>query len=142
MSSDIKSERWAMSDRAYLFVVGFYIVTALYLEIELMIYGLIVFMLFEGVTGLTLTSVTQKIRKVKLDSGLLQYETSPRFNFDGFRALRIFFAVAMTAAYLGVHEYGIEMIWFLPWFFGFALLGAGVSSVCPVLLGMRWLGFK
>lgn len=131
-----------MSDRAYLFVVGAYILSALYLGIDLMIYALIVFMLFEGLTGFTLTGITQGMRKVKLDSGLLKYESTPRFNFDAFRALRIFFAMAMTAAYLSVHEYDVEMIWFLPWFFGFALVGAGVSSVCPVLLAMRWLGFK
>ena len=131
-----------MSDRAYLFIVGAYILTALYLGIDLMIYALVVAMLFEGVTGLTLTRLTQKIRKVELDTGLLRYEKAPRYNFEAFRALRIFFAMAMTAAYLGVHEYGVEVIWFLPWFFGFALLGAGVSSVCPVLLAMRWLGFR
>ena len=131
-----------MSDRTYLFVAGAYILTALYLGNDLMIYALVIFMLFEGVTGFTLTGITQKIRKVKLDPGLLKYESMPKFNFDAFRALRIFFAMAMTAAYLGVHEYDVEMIWFLPWFFGFALLGAGVSSVCPVLLGMKWLGFR
>lgn len=131
-----------MSDRTYLFVAGAYILTALYLGNDLMIYALVIFMLFEGVTGFTLSGITQKIRKVELDPGLLKYESTPKFNFDAFRALRIFFAMAMTAAYLGVHEYDVEMIWFLPWFFGFALLGAGVSSVCPVLLGMKWLGFR
>lgn len=131
-----------MSDRTYLFLVGAYILTALYLGNDPMIYGLVVFMLFEGITGFTLTGITQKIRKVNLDAGLLKYEMTPKFNFDAFRALRIFFAMAMTAAYLGVNEYDVEMIWFLPWFFGFALLGAGVSSVCPVLLAMRWLGFR
>lgn len=131
-----------MSDRAYLFIVGAFILSALYLGIDMMIYALVVFMLFEGITGFTLTGITQKIRKVELDPGLLKYESTPKFNFDAFRALRIFFAVAMTAVYLSVHEYGVEMIWFLPWFFGFALVGAGVSSVCPVLLAMRWLGFR
>ena len=131
-----------MSDRVYLFVVGIYILIALYLGIDLMIYALVVVMLFEGVTGLTLTRLTQKIRKVNLDPGLLKYETKTRFNFDGFRALRITFVIALTASYIGVNEYDIEVIWFLPWFLGFALVGAGVSSVCPVLLAMRWIGFK
>ncbi len=131
-----------MSDRAYLFMVGAYILGALYMDMDLMVYALVVVMFFEGATGLTITGVTQKIRKVKLDPGLLIYESKQRFNFDGFRALRIFFSILMIAAYLSVHVYGIEVIWFLPWFLGFALIGAGVSSVCPVLLGMRWLGFK
>lgn len=131
-----------MSDRAYLFFSGLYILCALYLSIDSMIYALIVVMFFEGVSGLTLTSLSQKVRGLSLDSGLLRYDAPPRYNFEAFRALRIFFAVAMSAAYLGVHEYDFEVIWFLPWFFGFALMGAGVSSVCPVLLAMRWLGFR
>lgn len=131
-----------MSDRAYLFVAGAYILIAMYMGIDMMIYGLVVVMFFEGATNLTLTALTQKIRKVKLDPGLLKYEATPRFNFEAIRALRIFFALAMTAAYVSVYEYDIEVLWFLPWFFGFALLGAGVSGVCPVVLGMRWVGFR
>ena len=25
---------------------------------------------------------------------------------------------------------------------GFAILGAGVSGVCPILLGTKWVGFR
>ncbi len=131
-----------MSDRSYLFILGLYILAALYIDNDLMIYALVGIMLFEGITDFTLTGLTQKIRKVKLDPGLLRYESAPKFNFEAIRALRLFFALAMTAAYMSVHEYNVEMLWFLPWFFGFALLGAGVSGVCPVVLGMKWLGFK
>ena len=131
-----------MSDRAYLFAVGMYVLCALYLGVDMMIYALVGIMFFEGVTGATITGLSQKARNVVLDAGLLRYDTVPRFNFDALRALRIFFALAMTTAYTAVHEYQVEVIWFLPWFFGFALVGAGVSSVCPVFLGMKWLGFK
>ncbi len=131
-----------MSDRAYLFLLGLYILGALYVDMDLMIYILVGVMLFEGITDITLTGITQKIRKVKLDPGLLRYESTARFNFEAIRALRIFFAFAMTAAYMSVHEYDVEVLWFLPWFFGFALMGAGVSGVCPVVLGLKWLGFK
>jgi hypothetical protein len=131
-----------MSDRAYLFFVGLYILGALYMGADLMIYILVVVMLFEGVTGLTIMGLTQKIRKVKLDSGLLKYESRHRFNFDAIRVLRIFFPLMMAAAYMAVYEYDIEVLWFIPWFFGFAILGAGVSGVCPMVLGIRWLGFR
>lgn len=131
-----------MSDRTYLFVVGLYILAALYMDIDQMIYALVAVMFFEGITDLTLTSFTQKILKVRLDSGLLEYESIPRFRFEAIRALRVFFSIAMAASYMAVYEYDIDVLWFLPWFFGFALVGAGVSGVCPVVLGMRWLGFR
>ena len=131
-----------MSDRSYLFIVGAYILLSLYIEIDLMIYVLVAIMFIEGVSGFTITDLTQKMMGLQIESELLTYPTKTRFNFDGFRALRILFSVVLTLSYVAVHEYGYEIVWFFPWFLGFALLGAGVSSVCPVLLGMRWLGFR
>ena len=131
-----------MSDRTYLFLTGLYILVAMYMSVDMMIYVLVVFMFLEGATGFTLTRITQGLRKVQLQTDLLIYDVKSRFNFEAFRALRISFSVLMTAAYLAVYEYNIEVLWFVPWFMGFALLGAGVSSVCPVLLAMRWFGFK
>jgi len=131
-----------MSNRIYLFIVGVWILTALYLESNIIIYVLVVILLLEGVTGLTISSISQKIRKVQLESGLLQYSKKPRFNFDAFRMLRILLSIVVLASYVAVNEYNIDMLWFFPWFFGFAVLGAGVSGVCPVYLAIRWLGFK
>ena len=131
-----------MSDRTYLFVVGMYILTALYLGEDVLIYVLACVMLLEGISGLTITGLSQKARNVMLDSGLLQYDTVPVINFEAFRALRIFFALVMTIAYAAVNQFNVEVIWFLPWFFGFAMLGAGISGVCPVLLAIKKAGFK
>jgi len=131
-----------MSDRAYLFLTGLYILIAMYMDVDMMIYALVIIMFLEGVTGFTLTRFSQKLRNVQLQTDLLIYENKSRFNFEAMRALRVSFAIAMTAAYIAVHEYDVEVLWFLPWFFGFALLGAGVSGVCPVFLAMRWMGFK
>ena len=131
-----------MSNRVYLFVIGLCILASLYLESNIMIYMLAVIVFLEGVSGVTITSLSQKIRNVKLESGLLQLEKTPRFNFDAFRMLRIIMSVIVLVSYMAVHEYNIDMLWFFPWFIGFAVLGAGVSGVCPVYLAIRWLGFK
>lgn len=131
-----------MSNRVYLFIVGVWILTALYLESNIMIYVLVTILILEGVTGLTISSISQKIRKVQLEPGLLQYEKAPKFNFEAFRMLRIILSIVVLASYVAVNEYNIDMFWFFPWFFGFAVLGAGVSGVCPVYLAIRWLGFK
>ena len=131
-----------MSDRVYLFFAGLYILVAMYLSLDMMIYALVVFMFLEGATGFSLTRLTQKLRNVQLQTDLLTYDVKSRFNFDAFRVLRLSFAVVMAAAYLAVYEYNIEVLWFVPWFLGFALLGAGVSSVCPLFLAMRWIGFR
>jgi hypothetical protein len=131
-----------MSDRIYLFLVGLSILTALYIESNVMVYALVIIILLEGVSGFTIPRLSQKIRNVQIESGLLQYGKAPRFNFDAFRMLRITLSVVVFVSYVAVHEYGIDMLWFFPWFLGFAVLGAGISGVCPVYLAIRWLGFR
>ena len=131
-----------MSDRVYLFLVGLTLLAALYLESNLMIYMTVVIMFLEGLSGWTLPRITQKIRKVQLDSGLLKLAKPPRFSFKSFLVMRLVMASVVFASYVAVHEYDVEILWFFPWFVGFAVLGAGVSGVCPVYLAIRWLGFK
>lgn len=131
-----------MSDRIYLFLAGLSILAALYIESNTTVYVLVVILLLEGISGFTIPKLSQKLRHVQLEPGLQQYTKPPRFNFEAFRMLRISLAVVVFASYLAVHEYNIEMLWFFPWFVGFAVLGAGVSGVCPVYLAFRWLGFK
>ena len=131
-----------MSDRIYLFFVGLSILTALYLGSEIMLYIVVAILFVEGIFGWTIPWLLQKIRKVEFESGLFQYSKPARFNFEAFRMLRIVLASVVVASYIAVHEYNIEMLWFFPWFVGFAVLGAGVSGVCPIYLSIRWLGFK
>jgi len=35
-----------------------------------------------------------------------------------------------------------DFLWLLPWFVGFALIGAGLSGICPMVLALRWLGLR
>jgi hypothetical protein len=35
-----------------------------------------------------------------------------------------------------------QQVWWMAWFAGFALLGAGISGVCPMLTSLRMLGFR
>jgi len=131
-----------MSDRVYLFVVGISILAALYLESNAMIYVVVVILFLEGFSGWTLPRITQKIRKKQLEPGLLKLSKIPRFNIESFLVLRLVLSSVVLASYVAVHEYNMDMLWFFPWFIGFAVLGAGVSGVCPVYLAIRWLGFK
>lgn len=131
-----------MSDRIYLFLVGLYLLLALYLESHIMVYALVVIQLTEGVLGWTLPRLSQKISGTEIEPDLLQLAKTPKFQFSAFRVVRMTLAVVVLTSYVAVHEYNLEMLWFFPWFLGFAVLGAGVSGVCPVYLAIRWLGFK
>ena len=131
-----------MAERMYLLLVGVYILAALYLENNYMIYGLAIFLVFEGISGIRLTRLVQKMRRVSLSHGMVDFNSKARFAIDGLSAWRVFAALTLVSVNVLLHEYGIDVLWFFPWFMGFAILGAGASGFCPVFLGLRWAGFK
>jgi hypothetical protein len=131
-----------MTERMYLFLIGAYILVALYLENDYLVYGLAAFLILEGVSGVRLTRLVQNARHVSLDSGLLVFNNRVRVGIDSLSAWRVIVAVVLVTSYALLHEYGFEVIWFFPWFMGFAIMGAGASGICPVLLILRWAGFR
>lgn len=131
-----------MSDRGYLFFIGLYILCSVYFEVDAMIYALIVLLLIEGLTGWSLPQYLQKMRKITLDSGLVVFQTKNRIAFDGLRAWRFTVAAVLLSSYVLLNYYDVEVLWFVPWFMGFAIMGAGLSSVCPMVMFIRWIGFR
>ena len=131
-----------MSERYYLLLVGSYILCALYIEIDMMIYILSAFLIFEGITNLRLTTALQKVRNISLEPGLVKFRTKTRFDLDALQAWRVMVAVVMVSSYILLHEYEVQYLWFFPWFMGFAILGAGASGMCPMFIGLRWAGFR
>lgn len=131
-----------MSDRVYFFLFGLCLLIALYFESTVMAYVLIAIIILEGLTGITISNLTQKMRNIHLSSELLEIGNESKFNFEALRAWRLMVGFVILVSYVAVHEYDMEALWFFPWFLGFAVLGAGVSGICPVYFAFRWLGFK
>lgn len=131
-----------MSERLYLFLIGACILLALYLVNNDLMFALSVLLLLEGITGIRLTTAIQKLRKVSLDHDMIVAVTSSRFAIDGLSAWRVFVAITLVLSYALIHEYGYEVLWFIPWFMGFAIMGAGATGLCPVLIGLHRVGFK
>ena len=131
-----------MSERLFLFVVGAFILTSLYIEIDLLIYLLCLWLVFEAITDIRLTTLSQKMINKTVPSGLTVFQTTQRFDFDAYRAWRILVPVMLGGSFILLNEYQFKVLWFFPWFMGFAIMGAGVSGICPMILLIRWLGFK
>lgn len=131
-----------MNERTYLFLVGATILAALYLELDTVIFGLSLWLAFEGITDLRLTTLLQKLRNKSIPPGLTVFKSQQRFSFDAFRAWRLSVFVFLGGSYLLLQGYDIQVLWFFPWFMGFAIMGAGASGVCPMLLLLRWAGFR
>lgn len=125
-----------------MFVVGICILLALYLVNNDLIFCLSAFLLLEGISGLRLTTMLQKARQVSLDHDMIVIASTSRFAIDGLSAWRVFVAIVLVSSSVLINEYAYEVFWFIPWFMGFAIMGAGATGLCPVLLGLHRVGFK
>ncbi len=130
-----------MTDRTYRTIVGFALLIFMYFELDAAMYGLLSILFLEGVTNFRLPILLGAFRQHMLkqnyryvDIGLVE---NAKYNFEAERVWRIFISLAFFASY-----YLIGVLWFVPWFMGFTIVGAGLSGVCPVLYVIHWLGFR
>jgi hypothetical protein len=132
-----------MSDRSYRLLFGLTLLLALYFQIHTLVYALIVLAVLEGLTNLRISVIVTRLRsslggQVPMQENLTVAPSRCKYSFEAERALRLLMATILFLSYAMFPEY----LWFVPWFIGFALFGAGVSGVCPSLSLLKWLGFR
>lgn len=134
-----------MTHRLYRLVLGILLLVSLYFDFAYVIWALIVMLLLEGLTNLRIPLLIGRLRKLLGDPGRPAEEgmfkrgtVCPRFNFDAERGMCLFMGLILLLSYVMFYD----QLWIIPWFMGFALLGSGVSGMCPMLIAFRWLGFK
>jgi len=127
-----------MSERHFRIVLGLWLILGLYLNIIEIIYALIGLLLFEGITNQRIPGLITKLRSGKKHSQDQQAGSNSRFSFEAERALRFLVALFVFLPLLQ----GFEIIWLLPWFVGFALIGAGLSGICPMVKTLKHIGLR
>lgn len=132
-----------MNNHTYRLLLGTLILISLYFELDYLMYSLIVIMLLEGITNWRIPLLAQKLRGrpnpiAETSDSLTPSHRGYRFNIEAERVWRLVVASMLLITY-GLF---FKHLWFFPWFMGFAIFGAGVSSVCPVLIGIKWIGYK
>lgn len=95
----------------------------------------------EGITNQRMPKLVYMLRNllVKEEIAYVNYAevAKPKFNVDSERVWRL-----TVGLFLLVSFSYVEALWWFPWFMGFAIFGAGLSGVCPVLIAIRWVGFR
>jgi hypothetical protein len=127
-----------MTDRNYRLLFGLAILVALYFDLTYLMYGLIGLTLVEGITNWRLPLLASRLTH-KPGADVLPMEPFDfKWPLHEERAWRLMvaFMLLLTAVIFN------DVAWFLPWFMGFAIFGAGVSGVCPMLLGVRYAGCR
>lgn len=134
-----------MTDRTYRTLVGLALLTGLVLDSPQLIYVLVAVMFFEGITNQRVPKIVCKFRNcvaIRNNQAAVIYTPEittgeSRFAVESERVWRL-----VVGSLLFFTFYFYDQLWFFPWFMGFAIFGAGLSGVCPVLLAIRWAGFK
>ncbi len=126
-----------MTERNFRLVVGAWLMAALLLNQPYAVYALMGIMLFEAVTNWRVPIVISRLRY-----GRDQAPQAPGdeclIPFEAERALRL-----IVVAFLVVATFGFpDLLWWMPWLVGFALIGAGLSGICPMVLALRWVGMR
>jgi hypothetical protein len=130
-----------MTDRMYRGLLGAAILIALYFELSWLMFVLIGLLFAEGVTNQRVPKLFNMLRHFLVKDDM-EYAndgqvTNPKFNVDSERVWRL-----TVGLFLLVSFSYIEALWWFPWFMGFAIFGAGLSGVCPVLFAIRRTGFR
>ncbi|MBI5040342.1 MAG: hypothetical protein HZB57_03840 [Gammaproteobacteria bacterium] len=124
-------------------IVGALLLAFLYFDLHAAISVLIGILVLEAVTNHRIPALVTHLRQ----SGRAEFGDSSelipaahyaRIPFDAERAWRLSVAVMLVATLFIFHE----QLWFFPWFMGFAIFGAGLSGVCPVLISLKIVGFR
>lgn len=110
------------------------------------IYLLCMVLTLEGLSGWLLPAVTRRYfgkgNEVTVAAG--NAHCSPESQSEcgiPFSAERMFRFILVTFLIVSVQLFP-EILWWMPWFVGFALIGAGLSGICPMVMALRWLGFR
>ncbi len=130
-----------MSNRTYRLIFGIALLLALYFDQHSVTYALIALALTEAVTNLRIPLVVSRIRHGydgDSNEGSLGIPFKVRSNFEAERAWRLAVSIVLVISIFAFPQ----ALWFFPWFMGFAILGAGISGVCPAFLAMKWVGLK
>lgn len=128
-----------MSERTFRLIQGIYLLTALFFEIDMMIYVFIGVFLFEAITNWRVPLIVSRLRygsdAVKARA---ENQKGSRFNFEAERMLRITVDVLLVISFVLYPE----LLWFVPWFVAVMLLLAGITKICPMVLFYRSFGFR
>lgn len=128
-----------MSERVFRFILGAALIFLLYLQADQLVYVYIGVLLFEGATNWRVPLLVSRLRYGA--DFRAQDVLSPgcsRIPFDAERMLRLIVAVLLILTFMLFPE----QTWFFPWFIGFMLFMAGMTNICPMVIGLRWMGFR
>ncbi|MDH4133701.1 MAG: hypothetical protein OEV31_02835 [Gammaproteobacteria bacterium] len=132
-----------MTERTFRIIIGACLLLGLYFDVQVLIWSVIVIFLIQGITNWRVPRLISRLRygsSFVLPSccGTTPGVPPARINFESERML----CLAVAALLILSYGYYYALLWVVPWFLAFALFGAGLSGLCPMVLALKRLGFR
>lgn len=125
-----------MTESSFRLAIGIWLVLALSLPFPPAIYVLMGMLLVEAATNWRVPALVSRLRGAP--PAPVCADTDCSIAFEAERALRL-----LIAGLLGLSLFALPgPMWWLPWFIGFALIGAGLSGICPMVQALRRMGMR
>jgi hypothetical protein len=125
-----------MSDRLYRLLLGLTLLISLYFDLDRVLLAVIGLQLLEGVSNYRIPLLINRARG--LASAGTPAHAEAMIPFDAERAWRLTVAACLILSLLVFPE----QLWWFAWFMGFAIFGAGLSGVCPMLIILQFARFR
>ncbi len=127
-----------MTERGFRIILGLWLIVGLYFNSVEIIYALMAMLILEGVTNCNVPLLVCKVRFGAKHPGCEKKLATSKIPFEAERALRFIVVLFISLPFIP----GLEFLWWLPWFIGFALIGAGFSGICPLVISLRYIGLR
>lgn len=125
-----------MNDRIYRLILGLMLLISLYFDLHQVMIGIIALEFLEGLTNLRIPLLLSREGHGTAPNFIRR--SGVNFAFDAERAWRLSVALCLSLSFLIFPE----QLWWFAWFMGFAIFGAGLSGVCPMLITLQFIGFR
>lgn len=126
-----------MTERSFRLVIGVWLVLAQLFALPAAGYALVGVLLFEGVTNLRVPLLMARLGR-RPSPAVISSDVECLIPFEAERALRLLVASLLAISFFVLPD----LLWWLPWFIGFAMIGAGLSGLCPMVHALRWIGMR
>ncbi|OOZ41425.1 hypothetical protein BOW53_04030 [Solemya pervernicosa gill symbiont] len=118
---------------------GVAVLAGLYFEWNELLYLLVAINLIEGIANRVIIRTVAGATHTSVAGGMVcpAVHRERVIDFEATRGWRLVIGLVLLVSILFT-----DQLWYLSWFIGFAVLGAGLSGVCPLMWLLCYVGFK
>jgi len=134
-----------MSERAFRLISGMalwaiLLFSTIYENNQLMI-AFCIILLFEGITNWRIPSLISRLRYGHTHNDIEAVNDPGRSgikNIEAERMIRFMIVLFLFVSYFSFPN----ILWFFPWYVAGMMIVAGISNICPMVMFLRWIGFR